>query len=232
MTVVKEVADGIKLVAESIKNLKEVYAVVQEGLGYFEKTYPDIKKDVSGMCVELRKTCNAIATASAVMTHFRFNTTPGAIASEPTRFNEYFIKYKDDRTEIESLIRSLKGSCGKIVAHTERLKREAAPRFSNSFLALFGLHSAARAERVQQALGNICNEEQVLSIVVGRLSDSIHKAVSDVSDMLGPHGMMHADNVPQAAQLLNVYAGMFAELEMQAREQVEELQELIDKLNE
>lgn len=227
----REVTDAIKMVSDNIKNLKEIAAAVKEGCGYFSKKYPGIKEDVAAMCVELRKTCNAVATASAIMTHFRFNISPDAINHEPTRFNEYFIRYKDDTVELENLIRQLKGSCSKIGAHADRLRSEAAARGFDHFLAFFGLHSHERTAAIEQALQDIYNEEKEWYIVVGALSNSISRAIKDVSDTLGAGGMMHADNVNAAATLLNNYAALFGALELEARSEANEIQELVDALN-
>jgi hypothetical protein len=230
MMVVDEVAAALKLVSDTFKNLKEIYTAVHDGYQYFSTNYPEIKKDVAGMCVELRKTCTAVATAAAVMTHFRFNVSPGAIDNEPTRFNEYFIKYKTDAEEAQKLIRELKGSCTKIIGHAEKLKADAAS-LNKTFLALFGLHSPERAQDVEEALANIYNEEKEWYIVVGVLSENLTKAIQDVSNALGAGGTMHAANVPAAAQLLNEYATLFGRLELEARSQADEIQALIDELN-
>ena len=229
---IKDVADGIELVSGAIKNMKEIYTAVKDGRQYFTNKYPDIKNDVSNMCVELRKTCNAVATASSIMTHFRFNVSPNAIDHEPTRFNEYFIKYKTSSVEVENLIRSLKGSCTKIIHHAEKLKREASSRINtNDILALFGLYSHERTRAVEEALQNVYNEEKEWYIVVGKMSTNITKAVNDVSNTLGANGMMHSDNVKAAALLLNDYAELFGALEIEARNQANEIQDLIDELN-
>lgn len=227
-----EITDGIKLISDTIGNVKDIYEAVKDGYQYFNTKHPEIKKDVSAMCVELYKTCNAVATASGIITHFRFNGSPAAIDNEPTRFNQHFIGYKTGSQQAQDLIRSLKGSCHTIRQHAENLRQEAeSTGFKNGFLSLFGLYSEERAYNLQLALENVYNEEHEWYLVVGRLSESITLAVQDVSLALETDGLMLSSNVPAASKLLNEYATAFGELELKAGRQADEIQAMVDELN-
>ena len=227
-----EVVDGIKMVAETITNLKDIYTSVKDGRQYFTNKYPGIKTDVAEMCTELQKTCNAVATASAIITHFRFNASPGVIDNEPTRFNDYFMKYKTSATEARDEILRLKGSCGKIRMHIEKMDDDAGQSIGKrNFLALLGLHDPAKTAQVRNALQNIYNDERELHFMVDGLAESLTKALNDVSGKLCSDGMMDSRNVPTAGRLLNDYAKLFGNLETEARQQANDIQELVDELN-
>lgn len=120
MSIVKEVADGIKLLADGIDNIRKIYGAIRDGKEYLETTHPDVKTDVAAMCVEMRKTLQAIATASSIITHFRFNVSSQAIQSEPSRFNDYLMQYKTQAMNVESQLDSLRGHCHKIREHAEK----------------------------------------------------------------------------------------------------------------
>lgn len=227
MSVVKEVADGINLVSDTIESLQKIYTAVKDGYQYLDLKHPEIKKDVANMLVELRKTCNAIETASSIMTHFRFNVSPGEINREPTRFNNYFIEYKVDSNNARDLIRNLKGSCRIIEARVHELDKKAG---KSTFLEFLGLDSTEREVEVRNALQNIYDEERQWYIVVDKMAENLRIAINEVSDALGPNGMMHANNVPTAALLLNEYAELFGHLELKAKQEADNIQELIDEL--
>lgn len=227
-----EVAEGIKMVAETIQNVKDIYESVKDGRQYFTNKYPGIKTDVADMCIELQKTCNAVATASAIITHFRFNASPGVIDNEPTRFNDYFMKYKTSATEARDEILRLKGSCGKIRMHIEKLDDEAEQSSGKrNFLTFLGLHDPAKTAQVRDALQNIYNDEREMHYMVDGLAENLTKAINDVDDKLCTDGLMDSRNVPAAAKLLNEYSKLFGSLETEARKQANEIQELVDELN-
>ena len=40
MSILKEITDGIELVADAIKNIKEIHDAIKDGRKYFEKAHP------------------------------------------------------------------------------------------------------------------------------------------------------------------------------------------------
>ncbi|HAD14627.1 MAG TPA: hypothetical protein DCF33_19550 [Saprospirales bacterium] len=226
MGILKDIADNIAAVSSAIKNIKEIHAAIKEGKKYLEKTHPEVKKDVAAMCVELQKTCDAIAKASGVITQFQFDATPGSIETQPTRFNDYFIAYKTNHHEAENLIRSLKGHCYVIRDHAEKISSGA----NKSFWSFFGLHSAEREAALAAMLQRVYNDEMDMHDVVHRMARSMHKAIEDVNAALLTNGLMHADNVPAASARLNEYREHFRQLESLAADTRDKLIETLTEL--
>ena len=226
MSILKEITDGIKLVADAIKNIKEIHDAIKDGKKYFEKAHPEIKKDVIAMCDELLKTCNAIATASSIITNFRFNASPGAIDNEPTRFNDYFIRFKTNRNEAEDLIRSLKGHCHIIKEHANKISQGD----TNSFWSFIGLQSQQRKTELSALLQNIYDDERDFHSIVYRMAQSMNAAIEDVTSALSLNGMMNSSKVPDASMKLIEYAKSFKELELLAEETRNKLSATIQEL--
>jgi len=223
---IKDFIDDITLVADAIKNIKEIHTAIKDGKKYFEKAHPEIKKDVSDMCAELQKTCNAIATASSVITNFRFNSSAGALDNEPTRFNDYFINYKKNKNEAEDLIRSLKGHCYIIKQHADKISYGN----TNSFWTYFGLQSMQREQELGVLLQNIYDDEQDFHSIVYLMAHSMNSAIEDVTDALCENGMMSSTKVPTAALKLSEYSKSFKELELVASKTRDELDATIKEL--
>lgn len=222
MSIIKEVADGIKLVGESIKNIREIQKAIKDGKGYFEKKHPDIKTDVKVMLGEMQKTCDAISKAAGIITHFSFNTSPGAIDSEPTRFNNLFIDYKKDLNAAEEMIKSLKGHCTIIRHHAEAI----AQNKSQTFWNIIGLHSPEKEDELAQKLHTIYDDEMSFHSTVYQMAKSINIAINDVSDAIETNGMMMSANVPLAAQKLLEYKVVFRELEDESKNTAAEIADL------
>lgn len=226
MSVIKEITDGIALVSDAIKNIKEIHTAIKDGKKYFETTHPEIKADVAAMCTELQKTCNAIAVASSVITNFRFNSSPGAIDGEPTRFNNYFISYKNDEKKAEELIRSLKGHCYIIKQHAEKISQGEI----KSFWIFLGLKSPEREEELGRLLQKIYDDESDSYTLVNRMAYSLNAAIEDVTNALIVDGMMHASKVKDAALKLSEYSVSFKKLENLAQNTRDELDLTIQEL--
>ncbi len=210
MTILKEIIDGIAIVADAIKNINEIHTAIKDGKKYFEKAHPEIKQDVIGMCAELQKTCNAIATASSVITNFKFNSSAGALDGEPTRFNNYFISYKTNKNEAEDLIRSLKGHCYIIREHAEKITQGKA----EMFWSFFGLQSQQRETDLGALLQQIYNDEASFFTIVYHMAQCMNSAIEDVTNSLTIDCMMHSSKVPAAALKLNEYSAAFKKLEL------------------
>jgi hypothetical protein len=227
MSVLKEITDSIKLVADAIKNIKEIHTAIKDGKKYFEKAHPEIKKDVVAMCNELYKTCNAIATASSIITNFRFNGSPSAIDNEPTRFNNYFISFKTNNSEAENLIRTLKGHCHIIKAHADKITNGNSNLFWN---IISSSASDQRKAELGQMLQNIYNDEQDFYNVVYQMAKSMHLAIEDVTNALTVNGLMLGTQVPQAATSLQIYAAIFKDLEALATTTRDQISATVDAL--
>ncbi|HTN45275.1 MAG TPA: hypothetical protein VL098_02940 [Flavipsychrobacter sp.] len=226
MSILAEVADGIKMVAEAIKNIRDIHEGIKDGKSYFEKSHPEIRKDVAAMCMEMSKTCNAISTASALLTHYRFNASPGVIDSEPTRFNDYFIRYKTDQQEAEKLILSLKGHCSIIRDHAEKIGQGSI----SHFWSLLGFQSQQRQNELQALLQKIYDDERDFHNIVYKMARSLGLAVEDITEELSENGMLHSSKVPDAAAKLAAYSQVFKELEKLAATSRDELEKTIQSM--
>ncbi|MFX0197880.1 MAG: hypothetical protein ACFFCW_17295 [Candidatus Hodarchaeota archaeon] len=231
MSIVKEVADGIKLVADGIDNIRKIYDAIHDGKEYLETKHPDVKDDVAAMCIEMRKTLQAIATASSIITHFRFNVSGQAIESEPSRFNNYLIKYKTQAMNVESQLDSLRGHCHKIRDHAKKLEEKAKNAKLAGMLKLFGLSSDQREQELSNALDNIYDDEMQFHSNVWNMRMVLERSLEDIGKKLGPPGAMDAKNVPTAAKALGEYAEHFSKLESDANYVALQLQGLVDELS-
>lgn len=231
MSIVKEVADGIDLVADGIDNIRKIYDAVREGKKYLETTHPDVRGDVAAMCVEMRKTLQAIAAASSIVTHFRFNVSSRAMETEPTRFNEHFIQYKTQAQAVESQLDSLRGHCSVVTRHAKKLDKKAENAGLGGMLALFGFSSPQREQDLAEGLRKIGDDELQFHSNVWKMRAILEGSLNDIGSRLGPPGSMDARNVPAAADALGEYATRFGKLESDANYAALELQGLIDELS-
>lgn len=231
MTIVNEVADGIKLVAGGIENIRKIYSAIRDGKEYLENRHPDVKTDVVAMCIEMRKTLQAIATASSIITHFRFNVSSQAMLSEPSRFNDYLMQYKTQASNIESQLDSLRGHCHKIRQHAQGLEEKAKNAKLAGMLKLFGLNSDQKERELSDALGRVYDDEMQFHSNVWNMRMILERSLDDIGQKLGPPGSMDATNVPIAAAALGEYAEQFSRLEAEANYTALQLQGLVDELS-
>jgi len=104
----KEVIDGIKMVAEGIESVKTIAEAVKSGKDYVKSKHPEVKSDLQAMIEELGKSIFVIKRASAVLTNFRFAVSTDVKGTELTRFNEYFIQSKTETQHLSDHIEDLR----------------------------------------------------------------------------------------------------------------------------
>jgi hypothetical protein len=230
MSIVKEAAEALKAVAEGIEHIRTVAKAVSDGKDYLKLKHPEIKNDLVLMCAEMENTCIGVAAASAILTHFKFTVAGSAVDSEPVRFNQHLVDHKEKAAHVTSSLHSLRGHCHVIEHHVEELRKRAGSLNLDHLLLLFGIDSTERDQRVEAALQNIYNEEMQAYQLVTELSKALRLALDDVSNALGPKGMMLPANVPVAAALLGEYADAFGALESLSNYIALDLQQSIDAL--
>ncbi|MEJ2167487.1 MAG: hypothetical protein P8X90_18325 [Desulfobacterales bacterium] len=103
----KEVIDGLKLVADGIRSIKTIAEAVRSGKDYVKSKHPEIKGDLQALMVELGKSLLVIKRASAVLTNFRFAVSADVRDTEKTRFNNYFIQSKTETQHLDDHIEDL-----------------------------------------------------------------------------------------------------------------------------
>lgn len=230
MSIVKDVADGIKAVAEGIEHIRTVANAVKDGLDYMKLQHPDIKEDLAAMCREMRNTSMAVAAASAILTHFRFTISGSTLVSEPARFNEHLIAHKEKAAKVAASLYELRGHCHVIELHLDRLRQKANSLNIGKVLQLIGIKTAEKEQEVLRALKHISDEEMQGYLMVHRLSGALKQALDEVGKALGPSGVALPHNVPIAADLLGEYADAFGALETQANYLALELEESVISL--
>lgn len=230
MSIVKEVADALGAVAEGIEHIRTVATAVRDGVGYVKAQHPEIQKDLEAMCIEMRNTTQAVAAASAILTHFRFTVTGTGVDSEPARFNNHWIAHKEKAAHVSDRLIAMRGHCHVIRQHADQLRRKAQGFQLTRLLQLFGIDSAEREKQVFDALEDIYNEEMQGYRLVGQLTQALQRALKEVGGALGPAGAALPQNVPVAAALLGEYADRFSRLEASCNYIALDLQESIDAL--
>ena len=231
MSIVTEVSDGIKLVTDGIENIQKIYRAVRDGKNYLITKHPQVKLEVAEMIIEMRKTLQAIAAASSLITHFRFNVSDQAVQTEPSRFNDYLMQYKAEAQHIEILLDSMRGHCHKIRHHAENMEAEAGRANLANMLKFFGLRSDEREKELSAALNRVYDEEMEFHSNVWNMRMILEKSLDDIGRKLGPPGTMDAKNVPEAAKALGEYATHFSKLESDANHAALDLQRLVDELS-
>lgn len=232
MTLVKEVADGIKAVAEGVDHIQTIAKAVRDGRDYLKVKHPEIRKDLAAMCAEMRNTLTAIAAASAVLTHFRFTIAGSAVDSEPRAFNDHLIAHKEKAQMVSRSLHAMRGHCHVIRKHADRLHESARSFKLERLLLLFGIDSAERDRAVADSLQDIYDEEMQAYRLAAELSMALQRALAEISAALGPAGIMLPANVPVAAALLGEYSDAFSKLESTSNYVALDLQQSIDALEE
>jgi hypothetical protein len=226
MSIIKDVSDAIKDVADGIKHIQTIAKAVREGRDYFKVKHPDIKRDLTVMCLEMRNTMTGIAAASAVLTHFRFTISGSAVDSEPRAFNDHLISHKEIAQKASQSLHAMRGHCHVIKEHADKLLTKNPHRL----LLLFGIDSAERDREVARSLEKIYDEEMQAYRVARQLTRALELSLNEISEALGPAGSMLPKNVPTAAALLGEYADAFSRLETTSNYIAFDLQQSIDAL--
>jgi hypothetical protein len=231
MSLLKDVTDILKDVAEGIKHIKTIADTVRSGKEYLKHKHPEVRTDLSALCGELRNTSSAVAAASAVLTHFRFTVSGPARDTEPARFNDHLIAHKAKAAEVGRSLEAVRGHCRKIRAHAGRLQEQRKAMGLDRLLQLFGIESTGRDRTFSRALQAIYDEETQSYRLIDRLSQALQLSLNDIASALGPAGTMRPENVPAASTLLGEYAKAFGALESESKYLAQDLQESIDELD-
>jgi len=229
MPVVQEVRDAIAAVSESIDHIQAISEAIKKGKDYLKTQHPHVASDLAAMCEEMRKSSQALASASSIVTHFRF-VIGDTQAAEASRFNEHLVRHKAQAKVVKQRLESMRGHCHVIKEHAEKIRQEADPKGLTTIAAVLGLHSSERERSLAGALDSIYDEETQYHRGVHEMASAIKAALQAVQDELGPAGTIVPDNVPNAAAVLGEYATAFANLETRCDNNAYELQSSIDEL--
>ena len=229
MPIVGETLDALGAVSEAIGNVRTIAQAVRDGRDYLKTTHPEVAEDLAAMCEEMRKTAHALASASSIVTHFRFVVGDG-LSGEASRFNEHLLRHKSQAERVRQLLESMRGHCSTIRGHAEQIRDGARAKGLRSLFSFLGLHSEAREDELAEALDRIYNEELDYHLNISAMAAAIGLALQSVQEALGPPGMIDPAKVPDAARVLGEHAEAFARVEADASFSALDLQDSIDSL--
>ena len=229
MAIIKEVRDAIEAVAETVEHVRKISEAIKNGRDYLKTKHPHVASDLVVMCEEMRKSSQALAAASSIVTHFRF-VIGDALAAEAARFNEHLVDHKAQAEMVEQQLNSMRGHCTAIKQHAEAIAQKAEPGGLTSLATALGLHSPAREWELATALQGIYDEEMQYHAGVFEMANAIKAALKAVQDELGPAGMIDPSQVPAAGIVLGEYATAFEKLESNCNYNALQLQTSIDVL--
>ena len=236
MPIVGETLDALGAVSEAIGNVRTIAQAVRDGRDYLKTTHPEVADDLAAMCEEMRKSSHALASASSIVTHFRFvvgdrgDRGGDGLSGEASRFNEHLLRHKAQAERVRQLLESMRGHCSTIRGHADRIREGAEAKGLRSLFSFLGLHSEAREDDLAEALDRIYNEELDYHRNISAMSAAIGLALDAVQAALGPPGLIDPAKVPDAARVLGEHADAFARLEADCNFNALELQDSIDRL--
>lgn len=221
MTIVREVADAMELVAKTIENGRQIVAALHDARAYLRNRYPSSHEDLAGLLTEMRKTLLGLARVSDVVTDFRFTISGPARDLEPARFNSLVIDRKSRLVEFDQSISVLKGSSGRMRTYAEALTKGS----GRSFWELFDITGLGRqrAADVGEKFNDLYVVDERIVDLFQTLLKAAKTALRDVADVLGPPGSAEPANVSDAARLLGEYADEFRRVEQGAQDLARDL---------
>lgn len=227
---IKDVVDGLKLVADGIDSVKTIADAIKSGTKYLKVKHPEVQMDLRAMLTELGKSLFVIKQASAVLTNFRFAVANDVKGTELTRFNEYFIKSKTDAQLLRERIEDLRTHCSKIREHGSKISGSATAAGFAKIFSLLGLNSPKRELELGEQLDKLAYEDFAVANSAEQMLACLEGALKDVQNALGDSGSMYPENVPIAAALLAEYGPEFEKSEERAAEAVKEIRQLVQAL--
>ena len=225
MTIVREVADAIELVAKTIQNGRQIIAALHDAQAFLSSRYPSANEDLAGLLTEMRKTLLGLARVSDVVTDFRFTVSGPARDLEPARFNDLMIERKSRLVEFDQSISALKGSSGRIRDYATALTKDSGRSFWELF-DITGLRNQ-RAAEVGAKFNDLYVVDERIVDLFQTLLEAARTALREVADVLGPPGSADPENVADAARLLGEYAVGFRDVERDAQDLARELEDEI-----
>jgi hypothetical protein len=224
MTLVREIADAVQLLAEVVRNTRDVVDAVNDGRTFLERRHPEAREDFAKLLVQMQVTVEGLSEVTKVVSGFRFEIREKTIEGEPARFNDYVISQKAKVTTLKGRIRELKADCEQVRVLRDALDAQSRSRSWGSMFGLVGVKGRRRATELASRLSGFYADDQQMIEVIQRMLKVAQKALRDVDQALGPPGMAYHYNVATAATLLQTYAVVFDEPQ-------KELDDLVDALS-
>ncbi|RII31534.1 MAG: hypothetical protein CXR30_01585 [Geobacter sp.] len=226
----KDVVDGLTLVADGIKSVTAIAEAVKSGKDYLKTKHPEVQNDLRKMVQELGKSLFVIKQTSAVLTNFRFAIATDTQGTELARFNDYFIKSKTEAQFLRNRIDDLRTHCSKVREHGTRISGSATAAGFAKIFSLLGLGSPEKEMELGERLDKLAYEDFAIANSSDQMLKCLEDALRDVQDTLGNGGAMYPQNVPDAAALLAEYGPEFERMEERATEAAMEIRDLAKDL--
>jgi hypothetical protein len=228
---IKDILDGLKLVADGIESVHEIVKAVRSGVDYLKARHPAVQADVRALVVELRKSVSVIKQASAVLTNFCFAVDADVRGSELVRFNDYYIKSKTETQHLRDHIEDLRTHCSKVRDHALAIGKDAN---RSGFIALFAdvldLRDPAREQALSEKLDRLAFEDFAVANSAVRMLECLEASLAAVQRALGPAGSMSAANVEAAAAVLRELGPAFEAIEGRSITALAEVADLAGRL--
>jgi len=213
MGLIREVVDGVKLVIELVEGIQKIAGTIKSGADFLSRKHPDVRNAVLALCEEIDKTLQALADASALVTRFRFTVAGPAVATEPTRFNDYLVSNQVKESDLAARITQLRGRCAAIDKASSDLSASALRGGLRSLWSLFGQDGSAWEIQMADTLDKLHNEEAGIYQLTGRFAEAIVTTLRSVDQVVAGDPA----HVPAADALLREHAAFFFDLEAKCR---------------
>ena len=209
MTLVRELADGLNLIAEVVQNTQSLVKAIRDGHEYLRREHPEAEREWAALIREMQLTVEGLAQVTKVMSSFTFVAGPAA-AQEPVRFNNYVIDQKGHVAALKGRLRELKGSSGKVRAVRDSLDARGRTKGWGSMFGMLGQQGRRDAQHLAGVLSNFYADDERLVEAVTSMLRLADRAVKDVQKALAPGGVASPAYIGEAAAVIQVYAAVFA----------------------
>ena len=229
MTVIAEVSDLLKTVADGISNVRTVVEAARDGEEFLRTNYPDAEKDLADLLDEIGKLTEYLADASSIITGFAFTVTGSDVDRQPRAFAKLLVQRQAVFARFNTQLEATRTHCRRIADYGSALQQKAEKRGLHN---LFGLLNAGseQARRMSHFFSRVWTDDQALLGEFESMSEAVRRALDDVKAALGPPGQMLVENVPAAAALLGEYSTAFVPIQLEADEVNRELHALVNDL--
>jgi len=227
---IKDVIDGLKSVADGIDSIRTIAEAVSTGKNYVTTNHPEIRDDLRLLLEELNKSLKLIKRSSAVLTNFRFAVSADTQGRELSRFNDYYIKSKEEAYHLETHIEDLRTHCSKVRKHSSNISGGCGVDAFKKLFNILGLRSETRELELAQTLDQLAYEDFAVANSAEIMLQCLTDALQDVQNTLGDNGTMETENITRAASLLAEYGEEFESTEEQAHEATKIIRELVKQL--
>ena len=231
MTLVREIADAVELVAKLVHNTRSIVQAVNDGREYLARRYPDAANQFADLLDQMQITVEGLADTTAVMSGFYFvqgdrRTTERDLQS----FRSYVIAQDEKVASLRTQVRKLKADCDKIRTLRDDLNARRDDGTWSSMFGLLGMRKSGKRDDLAAAISEFYADDQRMIYEIEELLTLSRQALRDVRSALGPPGHADPNNVPTAARMLGIYSEAFHEPQEQLQKLVDELQNTATQL--